>query len=492
LKTNIGLRYSIANVENKTYQSLQPRISLRYLITENWSAKAAWSVMNQNLNLLTGSSSVGWSMDVWVPATSTLKPQHSNIYSLGTLYAFKNNIEISSELFYKTMHNVLDYKDGTSYVFADNSWGDKIVQGKGISYGVEFLIEKKTGNTFGWLSYTLAKSKRQFDKISNGNWYPYQYDRRHNLNLVISHRFSEKFEIGATWIVSSGAQLTVNNQKFPSYLDQNKYIESYDSRNNFQMPLYHRLDLSLRFTKEKKTGIRTWSIGCYNVYNHKNPTIVYVENNKVNQLVSMPIIPSITYAFKFKKNPTIEKDHTNKHFNTESTSPILSPKMICAPEQTNKGCRMVTLGLNTTLLSYKEKIIFNYSSYDININIDFTLARFRVRNYLLGSVFTLSYVQPVRNNKEFNKYNTIYAFQYGILNRYYIGRMKIKPFIHVLPSLIGGIQNSQPVFGITVPFGVGISYLISNRISIEFLVTDNALHIKNTLRGKFGLQFYFK
>jgi len=478
LKTNIGLRYSIANVKRQTYQALQPRISLRYLATNNLSVKAAWSVMNQNLSLLTGSSAIGLPIDLWVPATERLDPQHSNIYSLGSLYAFENNIEVSTELYYKTMQNVIDYKDGSSYVFMDQKWEDKLAQGKGIAYGAEFLVEKKTGKTFGWLSYTWAKSKRQFDKISNGNWFPYQYDRRHNLNLVIAHRFSERFEIGATWTISSGRLLTVNNQKFQSYLEPGRYIESFDSRNNFQTPFYHRLDLSLQFTKTKRRGIRTWSLGCYNVYNKKNPTTMYVENNELKQLTSLPIIPSITYSFKFQKNLSVIKANKDKRDDLlleqlelpkQTSSPGLSQRNI-TPGSTGKGSRLAGINFNASYSSLPKAG---------SITTSLTRAKFRVNNFALGSMLDIAYTRYSSSN--------YYSLGYGILSRYYIGKSNTKPFAQLIPSL-----PILPQLKCKTSFGIGVAHFISDRVAIEAVLSDyNIFSTNRNLSFKFGFQIYF-
>jgi hypothetical protein len=509
LKANIGLRYSLANVQNKTYNSIQPRASLRYLLNDKWSAKAAWSVMNQNLSLLAGSSSIGLPMDLWIPATNILKPQHANLYSIGTLYAFDNNVEISSELYYKKMQNVIDFKDGTNYVFADNQWDKKIEQGKGISYGAEFMVEKKTGKTFGWLSYTIGKSMRQFDNINNGNWFPYQYDRRHNLNLVVTHRFSKNFEIGATWVLSSGRLLTVNNQKFQSYLEQGRFVESFDYRNNYQTPLYHRLDLSMSFTKVKKWGVRTWSIGCYNAYNQKNPTVIYVENNKLKQLASLPLIPSVTYTYKFKGSQAIKKDFNDdyndipaidstkmkvKIVNNDSIlkSSEDSLNNISTPDQTIKHKRIIVLGLNYShpIFTNNSLLIVDYLNW---VSLDLTLAKFRANNYVLGSLFSLSYAKPFNMNSEFTKHFTLYEFNYGLLNRYYIGNMKVKPFLQITPSVMIGYRAGQILLDLQASIGVGGSCFISKRCAIEALIQDYEGFRSNRYQNvKFGLQYYFK
>ena len=92
----------------------------------------------------------------------------------------------------------------------------------------------------------------------------------------------------------------------------NNEIEYYGERNGTRMNPYHRLDLGANFHKEKKKGLRTWSIGVYNAYNRKNPYFIYLGNqwgdfgmesastqNVARQVSLFPFIPSVTYNFKF-------------------------------------------------------------------------------------------------------------------------------------------------------------------------------------------------
>ncbi len=511
LKANIGLRYSFANVEGTIYKSFQPRINLRYLITDNWSAKASWSVMGQNLNLLSGSPSINIPLDLWIPATKSLKPQHSEIYSLGTLFGLENNIDFSSEIYYKTMQNVLDFKDGSSFVFANNNWANIITQGKGIAYGAEFMAEKKSGKTFGWLDYSLSKSLRQYNEIDNGNWFPYQFDHLHNLNLVVVHRFSEDFEIGGSFVLSSGNLFTVNNEKFSSYLEHGKYVDSYSSRFNFQGPLYNRLDLNMSFTKQKKWGLRTWTISCYNVYNQHNPTAIFVDNEKtVHQIASMPIIPSVTYTYKFGKGRTkseskdiyydlppdtmkfIEKKIVKDTLSKDTIAVTKNDSVLCS---TKKGSRLMVINLST-----------NYSSTNIaktgSLSTNITLAKFRANNFAMGSQIGFSY------NRNFNYTDTTfkkiiyintYSFSYGLLFRYYIGNWTTRPFIQAAPSMtyLNHYESNGTSyglnFGLGIPFGIGIAHFISDRVAFEAVILDNNIfNPQNTsLSFKFGFQIYF-
>lgn len=314
LRANIGLHYSGFLVKGKYYNSLQPRISLRYMINEKLSVKAAYTHMTQYIHLLSNTS-IGMPTDLWLPVTDTIKPQKSVQYALGCFYNLNDKYNISVEAFYKTMQNLIEYKEGASFISQNDSWQNKVELGKGWSYGVEFLIKKDVGKTTGWIGYTLSWAERQFENISFGKKFPYKYDRRHDISVVVTHKFNEKFDVGFTWVYGTGNAITLAKEKYLSYDNNTQYsyyqnIEYIGKRNNFRMPAYHRLDVGINFHKEKKWGQRTWSLGLYNAYSRQNPFFVYFSTdysfngnnnyNKVLKQVSLfPIIPSISYSFKF-------------------------------------------------------------------------------------------------------------------------------------------------------------------------------------------------
>ena len=321
LKINAGIHLAYFNTNGTAYTDVQPRISSRYIINKDWSVKASYAQMQQHIHLLSNTS-VGLPIDIWVPSTDSVPPQQSKQLACSVNHNFKNGLfEISLEGYYKSMDNLISLKPGTDIIdFQD--WRDKIeIAGQGRSCGIELFLQKKKGKTTGWFGYTLAFSERQFDNINFGKWYPYKYDRRHDISVVASHKFNDNFDIGMTWVFGTGNNITLETARFPSInlggningITENSIyeIEYYPSRNNYRMASYHRLDLGLNFHKQKKWGERTWSIGAYNVYNRKNPFYIRIDNETTivnNQLVNnkqakqvslFPIIPSITYKFKF-------------------------------------------------------------------------------------------------------------------------------------------------------------------------------------------------
>lgn len=322
LKTNVGIRWSGFKVGNKFYNAFEPRISARFLLNDKWSIKGAYAQMNQYVNLLVNSN-IGMPFDLWVPATENIKPQTSRQISLGTIYAINNQLNLSIEGFHKKMDKLIEYKEGASFLSASSDWQTKVTQGQGWSYGLELLLMKRLGKTTGWIGYTWSKSERQFnkagDEISFGKVFPYKYDRRHDISIVVSHELNDKIDISGTWVYGTGNASTLAYISYPS-ADQlphtpewenehgnpyNPNIDYIEGRNNFRLPAYHRLDASINFKKVKKWGKRIWNISIYNIYNRQNPFMVdwdvdpLTGKKKLMQYSLFQIIPSVSYKVEF-------------------------------------------------------------------------------------------------------------------------------------------------------------------------------------------------
>lgn len=312
---NLGLHSSGFLVDNTFYASLQPRLSARYMVTSRLSLKTAYSKMSQNIHLLS-SSTISLPTDLWLPTTKKVKPQTSHQFALGGVYQVNPSVDFSIEGFYKSMYNLLEYKEGASFVGATTGWEDKVEMGKGWSYGAEFLLQKNTGKTTGWIGYTLSWAQRQFDNLNWGQKFYARYDRRHDFSLVVTHNFSKRFDMGLTWVYGTGNAVTlptqnVNGANIPYVPFMQTSYEYYGQRNNYRMPAYHRMDVGFNFHKQKKYGIRTWSIAFYNSYSRQNPFFLYFEptsdeeyqrtgkSRALRQLSLFPIIPSVSYSFKF-------------------------------------------------------------------------------------------------------------------------------------------------------------------------------------------------
>ncbi len=309
LKLNAGLHFSGFAVARKTYFSVQPRFSGRYIINERTSVKASYASMSQYLHLLTNAG-IGLPTDLWVPPTADIKPQIAHQIALGVAHQPYKGYEVSLEAYYKKMNNLIEYRDGASFLGNSADWQTKVETGKGWSYGAELMIEKKMGKTTGWIGYTLSWTDRQFEKLNNGEKFPYRYDRRHDISVAVTHKFNDRVDVGIVWVYGTGNAVTLPTERYRSveglggYYNGGDNIGYIESRNNYRMPSYHRLDIGVNLHKETRYGSRTWSFGLYNAYSRRNPFFLYFSSDRYNntrltQLSIFPIIPSVTYNFKF-------------------------------------------------------------------------------------------------------------------------------------------------------------------------------------------------
>lgn len=300
---NAGFHLSAFSVNNKTYAAPQARLGMRYLLPKDFALKGSYSMMTQYIHLLTNEG-VGLPTDLWVPSTERIKPQQSWQAALGLAKTFGTDYEISVEGYYKQMDNLLSYKEGASFLSFED-WQEKVEQGEGKSYGAELFVQKKKGKTTGWLGYTLSWNKRQFENINSGKEYPFKYDRRHDISVVVTHEFNKRISLSGTWIYGTGNSITLNEARYYTYngfgIIQTGTVGVPSSKNNYRMKSYHRMDIGANFTKQKKRYERTFSFGFYNTYNRRNPFFIYYDEGRESfrQVSIFPLIPYFTYSFKF-------------------------------------------------------------------------------------------------------------------------------------------------------------------------------------------------
>lgn len=291
----------------KSYGGLEPRLNLRFALNPMTSVKASVSRSYQYIHLVSNNGTT-LPTDIWVPSTALVQPQESWQYSLGVFRNFLDNmLETSVEVYYKDMQRQIEYRSGyTPTSFRDPELD--FVFGQGRAYGAEFFINKTKGKFTGWLGYTLSWTSRLFQDLNKGERFPAKYDRRHDLSLVGSYEFNKKWTVSGVFVFGSGNAVTLPTGYY--FIGQS-LIQDYSKINQYRIFPYHRLDLSVIYTpkgESKKRWKGSWAFSVYNVYNRFNPYILYVDtegnlnngaNVKVKQVSIFPILPSITYNFKF-------------------------------------------------------------------------------------------------------------------------------------------------------------------------------------------------
>jgi hypothetical protein len=308
LTTNTGFRTGIYRVLNTNFPVFEPRTVINWQFLPAFSIKGAYSKMSQTIHLLTNSNG-GLPTDIWIPSTKTIKPQTSDQFSIGMAHTTKTNYEFIVEIYQKSVHNLIEYKQGVLLFTDTKNWDTKVeTGGKGKIKGVELLVRKKTGLLTGWLGYTLSSNIRQFANLNNGKVFPYTYDQTHNISVVANYEISDKLTLSANWVYHTGNCLTLPSAKYQTYnnefFNSEKYktVEIYSERNGYRLPDYHRLDIGINRTKQMKKGVRNWSINIYNAYNRQNAYYVFYKNDdkgniKLYQRSFFPIILNAGYSY---------------------------------------------------------------------------------------------------------------------------------------------------------------------------------------------------
>lgn len=305
---SLGLRVSSAFLENKNYVNPEPRVSLRYAVSEHTTVKASYSRMAQYLHRVS-SAAVAFPTDIWYPVTNQVKPQRSDQWSLAVQRFFpKAGVFVSAEGYYKTLDNLIGYREGAN-LFVKRDFEEQLIQGVGRSYGMEMLVKKETGRLTGWVSYTLSWSERRFDELNAGEWFYARYDRRHNIAVVANYRFARKWSFSAVWEFISGSRFTpiIGRYTVPApSLAGVSLIPVYAPINSVKLADTHRLDLGVKF-KPSKIGKRfqgEWFFGVYNVYNRATPVAIAIVSNgdgtfRYEQPGVFGFLPFISYGFTF-------------------------------------------------------------------------------------------------------------------------------------------------------------------------------------------------
>lgn len=307
LKIDAGVHLSLFATQGKSYLSPQPRLSLRYAMTDDLALKGGYARMAQYIHKLS-SSNISLPTDLWVPITKDIRPLVTDQVSSGVAFVGIKGWELTAEAYWKWSENVLEYKNAAANGSAAAEWSEAVEMGSGRAYGVELLARKTDGPATGWLSYTWSHTDRIFrdGSINAGKWFPYRYDRRHVITAFANYHFEKGIDFSALWTFASGGAMTLPTRSF-SVMDYDgdvinvPYVET---RSNYRLPADHRLDLSVNFTKQKHRGKRTWNVGVYNVYARKNPNIVDIdiERNvavRIRKYSFLICIPSISYTYRF-------------------------------------------------------------------------------------------------------------------------------------------------------------------------------------------------
>lgn len=353
IKVRPGLRAQHSIVTDYRYSSIEPRIQVSYAISQKHTVSVHYMQVHQTSHMLFTNGQI-MSNEIWIPASSSLPPSHSQQYSLswnGVLQEQTYATDVT--VYYKDMHDLLTFQDGYTSIRGDEFWEQKLAKnGKGTSYGLELFVRKQRGDWQGFAGYSYSHTTRQFDAINNGKSFVFDYDRPHTFSASVMRKLSDSWSLGGTWVFQSGLPYTpVIGRYYGMYVDtqleDNEFytdvfpyeVLKYGERNSARMRNYHRLDIGATYrTKNKHNNTCEWNFSIYNVYNRRNPYYYYYNHNntseffspqyqneigfqplKLYQISFFPIIPTVSYKVIFdgvnyasQKQARIEKREKNQ------------------------------------------------------------------------------------------------------------------------------------------------------------------------------------
>ena len=309
-RAELGLNGSIFQGKNLRYQNILPRIRVQGTSKRGWSIWAGYHRTAQYLHQI-GSFNISLPFELWVPSTRKVQPEQVGQWTSGIGWQ-RNGWRWQIEGYDKRLDRVLTFISSNDALYNGGAedasgWEDRIAEGTGRSRGLEFLFGKNRGSTTWSVAYTISKTSRQFPELNSGKVFPFRFDRRNDIKIVVRQRITRWLEADAIWAFATGNPITLAGAKF-QYQSANGEIKRdvyvYTSINGYRLPNYHRLDASLTVQFGHKKVRHLLQLSAYNAYNHANPFYRYVDTSgtrKTNAIeyTLLPVLPGLRYEVKF-------------------------------------------------------------------------------------------------------------------------------------------------------------------------------------------------
>jgi len=291
------------------YSGPEWRFSMNQLIGLNSSLKLSYNRTRQYLFMLSNTIAVA-PTDQWKLSDYHISPPLADQISLGYYHDFTfRDMNFSAEVYYKQAKDIVDYRDGADFI-STPFMETQVLQGTQKAYGLELLLKKNAGKWTGWMSMAYSRSlmningEEAWQKINKGEWYPANYDIPVSINSVMNYRVNRRLSLSGIVVYHTGRPVTYPVALFN--VEGNSFI-TYSSRNEYRIPDYFRVDLSVNLEgnlKARKLGHSFWMLSVYNLTGRDNAYSVFfqTENNRINgyklSIFSQPVF-TLSWNFKF-------------------------------------------------------------------------------------------------------------------------------------------------------------------------------------------------
>lgn len=298
-----GVEGSLFKSPSSWYSSVNPRLTL---IREcgKWSRLTLhYGLYHQYLHQF-AYSGLGLPVDFWAPVSGDIKPQYAHALTLAFYSQTPDKAyELKVEAYYKRLFHQMEFR-GTFFDMLSSlyDWRTSLLEGDGHNYGIDLMLRKNQGRLQGWISYTLGWATRRFPSLGTMSYYPSSHERRHDLTAVATYRLNRRLVLGANFVYASGTPYTRPEQ---IYIYGQNIVCEYGAPNQFRLPDYHRLDLSLQYLLKRDKGVEQHlNFSIFNAYAHKNVLFMYIQTKgetfRYKEKYSLcRILPSVSYQIKF-------------------------------------------------------------------------------------------------------------------------------------------------------------------------------------------------
>lgn len=290
------------------YSGPEYRLALNYSLGLNSSLKASYNRLYQYIFMMRNTIAISPD-DKWKLVDYHISPPVSDQVSMGYYRDFNDGgIKASLEVYHKWINNQVEFRDGTDFTSPDPI-ETKVLQGNLRANGIELMISKNSGKTTGWVSYSYSRSFMQVDsdipdnQINYGLRYPSNYDRPHNLNVVVNNRSNRRLSLSANFVYSTGRPVTY---PMAIYYSEGQQLLYFTGRNESRIPDYARLDLSINLEGNlirKKPIHSYWMLNLYNALGRDNVYSVYFDsqNGRIRgHKLSIYGVPILTFSWLYK------------------------------------------------------------------------------------------------------------------------------------------------------------------------------------------------
>ncbi len=306
LSTTVGIRLN--SFANGMFVDAEPRLSALLSLSDDFRVRGSWTISHQYLHLITRNE-ISFPTDLWLRSGRDVEPSRmtQSVVSIEKSFADRT-YDVVLEGYHKTMKNLYAYRQMADVVAGIPS-PDNFVKGTGEAYGGELLIRKNVGRFSGWIGYTLSWTTRTFPDLNNGAPFYAQYDRRHDMSLVVRYKASDRWQLSGTWTYSSGQPYTLPTGQFvfPPWQNSKHYMD-FSSLNDRRLPSFHKLDLGATYSFSWFEMPFQLLINVYNAYNHHNIISRYVSYETqrngslkpvLKDLILFPFLPTVGISCTF-------------------------------------------------------------------------------------------------------------------------------------------------------------------------------------------------